>query len=169
MTALQFGLKSFFRPRMYSIDRDGAQIGEIECSRLWEGATITLGGTSYTAARDGRMSGAFYIEKNGNRLASADKPSARKPLFTVRAGDRVFTLEKASTFARTFILTEGDRQVGSIAPIGWLGRKCKADLPDDLAPEIQAFVIWLAIIMQRRAAAQATLITGITSGFIAQS
>ena len=169
MNILQFGLKSFFRPRTYGIDRQGAPVGEIAFAKRWEGATITIGGTSYTAAREGKMSGALYMEKNGNRLADADKPSARKPLFTVRVGGRTLTLKKASFFARTFALTEGDRQIGSIAPIGWVGRKCKAELPDDLALEIQAFVIWLAIIMQRRATAQAALIGGISGGFIAQS
>lgn len=165
MNVLQFGLKSFFRPRMYRIDREGAQVGEIECTRLWEGATITLGGTRYTAGREGKMSGVFYLETDGSRLASADKPSARKPLFTVRAGGRTFALKKASMFSRAYIVTEGAVQIGSIAPIGWFWGRCKAEFPDDLEPGVQAFLIWLVIVMTRRAMVQSAAVSGI----IAQS
>ena len=169
MSVLQFGLKSFFRQRVYSIVHEGAPVGEIAFTRRWEGATITIGGTSYTAAREGKMSGAFYLETNGNRLGSADKPSARTALFTVRVGGRALTLKKASFFARAYILTEGNVQIGSIAPIGWFGGKCKAELPDDLTLEFQAFLIWLVIVMQRRAMAQSVIVGAITGGIIAGS
>ena len=168
MSVLQFGLKSFFRPRTYSIAHEGAPVGEIAFAKRWERATITIGGTSYTAAREGKISGAFYLEANGKRLASADKPSARTPLFTVRVGGRTLTLKKASFFARAYILTEGNVQIGSIAPIGWFGGKSKAELPDDLALEFQAFLIWLVIVMQRRAMTLA-VVGGITGGIIAGS
>lgn len=165
MNILQFGRKSFFRPRMYRIDRDGAQVGEIESTRLWEGATITLDGTRYIAGREGRMTGAFYVETNGSRLASADKPSARKSLFTVHAGGRTLTLKKASMFSRAYIVTEGAVQIASIAPIGWFWGRCNAVFPDDLEPGVQAFLIWLVIVMTRRAMVQSAAVGGI----IAQS
>ncbi|MGB6536318.1 MAG: hypothetical protein WBF58_10185 [Xanthobacteraceae bacterium] len=150
MSTLEFGLKSFFRPRIYAIARDGAPAGEIECARMWERATITIGGTSCSAAREARMSGAFYLEANGVRLANAEKSSAMHRLFTMQVGGRTLVLKAASTFGRTFVLTERETQIGSIAPLGWFTRKCRAELPDDLAPEVQAFLIWLFIILLRR-------------------
>ena len=41
---------------------------------------------------------------------------------------------------------------GSIAPLGLFRRKAKADLPDDLALEIKAFLIWLVVVMWKRQA-----------------
>jgi hypothetical protein len=162
MSVLEFGLKSFFRLRSYGISRDGAPVAEIDCSGMWERATITVGGAGYAAAREGKMSGAFYLEANGVRLASAEKPSAMHRLFTVQVGGRTLTLQAASAFGRAFVLTEHEAQIGSIAPLGWFTRKCKAELPDDLALEIQAFLIWLVIVLWRRqqqAAATATTVT----------
>ena len=161
MTVLEFGLKSFFRRRKYRIDRDGAQVGEIECARRWEGATVMFDGTRYTAGRDGKMSGAFYIETNGGRLASADKPGAWKPLFTIRANGRTITLKKASVFSRGYVVTESDVQIGTIAPDGWFWGFFKAELPDELGPGLQAFLIWLVIVMTRRAMAQSAATGGI--------
>jgi hypothetical protein len=153
MSVLEFGLRSFFRPRIYDITRGSAPVGAIECSRMWERATIRIDGANYAAARDGKMSGAFYLEASGNRAATAEKPSMSGRLFTVRIGDRTLTLKAASTFGRSYVLTEHDVQIGAIAPLGWLARKWRAELPDDLAPEVQAFLIWLVIILWRRATA----------------
>lgn len=153
MSVLEFGLKSFFRPRVYEITRGDAPAGAIECSRMWERATITIDGASYAGAREGKMSGQFYLEANGNRLATAAKPSTRGRRFTVQVGDRTLTLQAASTFGRSFILTEHDVQIGGIIPLGWLSRKWRAEFPADLALEAQVFLIWLVIILWRRAQA----------------
>jgi hypothetical protein len=164
MSVLQFGPKSFFQPRVYSIEREGAPVGEIACAKRWESAAITIGATNYAAAREGRMSGPFYLEANGNRVADAEQSRAWKRLFTVRVGARTLTLKTASLFARGFILTERDVPIGSIAPAGWFGRKSRAELPDDMAPEIQAFLIWLVIVMRRRALIQTLVIADLTAG-----
>jgi hypothetical protein len=150
MSTLRFSLKSVFRPRLYAIASDGVPIGEIECAPMWERATIRVGGRAYSAGREGKITGKFYLEADGNRVASAEKPSAMHRLFTVQVGGRTLTLKAASTFGRAFVLTERDVPTGSIAPLGWFTRKCRAQLPDDLAPEVQVFLIWLVILMWRR-------------------
>ena len=159
MSVLECGLKSFFRPRTYEVTRDDAPAGAIECSRLWERATITIDGAGYAAGREGKMSGAFYLETtNGIRVATAEKPSMSGRTFTIQVGDRTLTLKAASTFGRSFILTEHDVQIGVLAPRGWSARKWRAELPADLTPVVQAFLIWLVIILWRRAQA-AILVT----------
>lgn len=164
MSVLQFGPKSFFRSRIYSIAREGITVGEISFGKRWESATITIGATNYTAAREGKIRGSFYLEASGNCLAKADQPSARSRAFTMQVGGRTLTLKALSVFGRTFILTEHDMQIGSIAALGWFAGKCKAELPDDVALEIQAFLIWLVIVMQRRALMQTVLISGVVAG-----
>jgi hypothetical protein len=163
MSRLVFGPKGLFTARTYSIARDGEPVGEIVCSRLWEQATITIGAASYTAAREGKIIGAFYLAANGNRLASAEIASALKGGFTVQAGGRTYTLKTASLFGRAFVLIEKDMEVGRIARRGFFSGKSIADLPDDLALEIKAFVIWLVIVVSRRLA-QIGVTAAITSG-----
>lgn len=166
MSVLEFGLRSFFRPRIYDIARGRVSVGLIECSRMWERATITIDGTSYAAARDGKVSGAFYLDANGSRPVTAEKPSMSGRLFTVRVGDRTLTLKAASMFGRSYVLTEQDAQIGAIAPQGWLARKWQAELPNDLAPEAQAFLIWLVIILWRRAQAAVVATSSINTAVV---
>jgi hypothetical protein len=103
-----------------------------------EQGTITIGGTRYLVSREALMSGAFFPEANGKRLVTADKPSAFHRSFTLQVGGKSFTLKAGSAFGRSFVLTQGDQDIGFIAPLGLFGRKAKADLPDDLKLEVRA-------------------------------
>jgi hypothetical protein len=150
MSLLEFGPRSWFSPGIYNVVQNGAPIGEIDCAWLREQGTIKIGGASYACSREGLMSGAFFLEANGQRLASAEKPSALHELFTVKIGDKSYTLKKASIFGRSFVLTKNDRQVGLIAPKRFFGRKAKAEFSDDLAMEVRVFLIWLVIVMWKR-------------------
>ena len=152
MSLLEFGPRSWFSSRVYDIVQNGAPIGEIDCAWLSEKGTIKLGSSSYAASREGLLSGAFFLEANGKRLVSAEKPSALHRLFTLQIGGKAYSLKAASTFGRAFVLTENDREVGSIAPQGFFGRKAHANLPDDLALEIRAFLIWLVVVIWKRQA-----------------
>jgi hypothetical protein len=152
MSLLEFGPRSWFSSRVYGIVQDGTPIGEIDCEWMRERGTIKLGSASYAVSREGLTSGAFFLEANGKRLVSAEKPSALHQLFTVQIGVKAYTLKAKSIFGRAFVLTENDREVGSIAPQGFLGRKAKAELPDDLTLEVRVFLIWLVVIMWKRKA-----------------
>ncbi len=150
MSLLEFGPTHFFNRRHYSITRNGAPVGEIDCAMLRERATITIGGARYTAAREGFMRGAFYLAAGGRSLASAEKPSVFQRLFTVRCRGRIYTLKPAAAFGRAYALTENEVAIGSIARQGFFGRKFDAELPDDLPLELKAFLIWLVIVLWRR-------------------
>jgi hypothetical protein len=150
MSVLEFAPTGIFQMRHYRITQDGVPVGKIDCGRMRGGATITIRDATYTAAREGLMSGAYYLEANGNRLASAVAASAFKGGFVVQAGSRTFTLARASSFGRSFALTENTVPIGKIAPQGFFGRNSKAELPDELAPELKAFLIWLVILIWQR-------------------
>jgi hypothetical protein len=68
----------------------------------------------------------------------------------IRAGGREYTLRKPSIWRRTFVLMEGDRQIGSIAPDSAWTRRATVDLPADWPMPLKAFVIWLVIILWKR-------------------
>ena len=66
----------------------------------------------------------------------------------MRAGGNTYILKAASAFSGTFSLTESGEEIGSIAPPqGFFSLTITADLPDDVAPEVKAFLIWLVIII----------------------
>ncbi len=160
MSQLEFGPASFFNTRRCSIARNGVPIGEIRCAMFGQKGSITIGDVSFATARETFLGGTYYLAADGKRLASAAKPYAFQRLFTVRFGRRSCTLKATSLFGRAYVLAENDVQIGSIARRGFFGRMFDAGLPDDLALEQRAFVIWLVIVLwrrQRRAGAAAAI------------
>jgi hypothetical protein len=157
MSVIEFAPKGHFSIRQFSLVENGVPIGEIDCGGMREQATIAIGGASFIAAREGILTGKLYLEADGARLASAERLSAWRGGFTVRAGAATYALKSASWLGRAFVLTENDATIGSIARQGFFSRKSKADLPDKLAPGLKAFLIWLVIsVWQRQATIAAT-------------
>jgi hypothetical protein len=50
------------------------------------------------------------------------------------------------------VLFQGDIEVGSIRPEGYLSRKAAVSLPGDMPMPVQVFVMWLVILLWRREA-----------------
>jgi hypothetical protein len=127
-------------------------VAEIKTSTLPESGTLSIEGLSYRAYREGMLSGEFLLESEGQTIARAQKPSAFLNTFEVQYSDRSYTLKKESFVGRSFVLFEGDREVGSLRPNGFLSRKAVVSLPADMPMPVQAFVMWLTIILWRREA-----------------
>jgi len=125
-------------------------VAEINLAWLREAGQLSVGETSYRVYREGVMSGAFILEKDGVRLARAEKPSAVFRSFVVDYNGRSFTLEAESALRRKFVLKDGEGLVGSIFPEGTFTRKCIVDLPPDIPLAVRVFMIWLVIILWKR-------------------
>lgn len=147
---LEFSPRNIFSPRNTRILQNDTLLGEIDWRKTWgpwAQATITIGGASYTALSDNSVAGTWYLEANNKRLASAEKPSAFRRLFTVNTSGKTYVLKAASVFSGAFLLTKSEKEIGSIAaPRGFFGPTITADLPDYLALEVKAFVIWLVLV-----------------------
>jgi hypothetical protein len=134
----------------FQVIQDGSPIAAIDIASWREKGVLAVGGASYKVYREGLMSGQFILEFNGTQLASAEKPRALHRSFTVQHEGRVYTLKAASALKRTFLMLEGDRQIGSITPAGMFTRKATVDLPDELPLPIRVFLLWLTVILWKR-------------------
>ena len=140
----------FFSPRNHCLVQGDTLVGEIDWRKTWgpwAKVTITIGGASYIASSDNSIAGTWYLEADGERLASAENRSIFfRRLFMVHTGGQTYILKAASAFSGTFLLIENDKEIGSIAPPqGFFSLTFTAELPDDLALELKAFLIWLVI------------------------
>lgn len=168
MTVLEAGPERWFRPRRYTVTRSGAAAGVIEFGATYQSADIALGAMRCVAGAEGMLGGKFHLACNGVRVATAERSSLRRGL-VVQAGGRTLMLKPAWSFGRGFTVAENDVPIGSIAPASWLSRKCRAELPDDLAPEIQVFLIWLVLLIWWRLAFGATIVGAITAATVSSS
>jgi hypothetical protein len=134
----------------FILSEDGERLAEINLAWLREAGQLSVGEESYRVYREGIMSGAFVLEKDGTKLARAEKPSALYRSFNVYCGDKVYILEAESAFRRKFVLNSGGERVGSIYPEGTLTRKCIVDLPEGIPLAVRTFIVWLVIILWKR-------------------
>lgn len=136
----------------FDILDDDHLVASIKVSSLPETGTFSLDGADYRARREGMFSGDFLLEGNAQTIAHAQKPSAFLSTFEIQYSDRSYTLKKESVVGRSFVLFDGDREVGSIRPEGFLSRKSAVSLPATMPRPVQVFVLWLAILIWRREA-----------------
>ena len=165
MSLIEFAPKGLFKVREYTLTRGGAEIGRIDFGGIRQPASIVIGDATFHPVRDGVLRKAFHLERDGARLASAAPAGATFRRFTVQAGARTYTLAVTSWLGRSFTLSEDGAPIGTIGRTGFFTAKCKAELPDDLPLEVQAFLIWLVLITWRR---QATT-NAVMSGVLAQT
>ena len=134
----------------FVLSQDGEPVAEINLAWLREAGQLSVGAESYRVYREGVMSGAFVLEKDGVQLARAEKPSAMFRSFNVHCNGKAYTLEAESAFRRKFVLRDGADSVGSIYPEGAFTRRCTVDLPRDIPIPVAAFILWLVIILWKR-------------------
>jgi hypothetical protein len=160
MSTLEFFPKRTFSMRHYTLTRDGVEIGQINCGGVRQPATLTVGGASYDPVSEGVLRTKFHLDAGGARIADVELRGTLFRRFVVHSGAKTYALKVASWFARNFVLTENDVEVGRIARTGFFTARCRAELPDDLPLPLQAFLIWLVLTTWRRQAVTAGIVAG---------
>ncbi len=131
------------------------EVTTVDLSRLRERGAFSWDGEQYILHRESALRGVFVLENGGRVLAKAEKASFLSRRFEVTAGHRRMTFRAASPWRRQFVLHHGARQIGSLRPVRLLARTVTLDFPDDLGVPVKVFLLFLAVIMWRRAAAAA--------------
>jgi hypothetical protein len=135
----------------FTVTEGSQAVADIDISWWREKGVLTVDGVDYRVYREGMMSGDFILESAGSVLARAQKPSAFYRSFEIASEGMRYTLRAESAFRRTFLLLDGDRKVGSVSPEGVFTRRAIVDLPPALPLALRVFVIWLAVILWKRA------------------
>src|SRR5215813_15559160 len=125
-------------------------IAEIDVSWWREKGELKVHGSTYDVYREGLMSGAFLLESSGSLLARAEKPSAFHRSFDIEYGEKFYTLRAESAFRRTFVLMNGDSEVGWLRPDGVFTCRATVDLPEGIPLPVKVFMIWLFVILRKR-------------------
>jgi hypothetical protein len=126
------------------------QLAFVDVSSWWEKGILTVEGVVHRVYREGATSGDFILERQGQVLAQATKPSAFRDTIILRYDGREYILRKKSIWRRAFILMSGGTEIGSLAPNSTWRRDATVTLPESWPRPIGVFVIWLAILLWKR-------------------
>ena len=117
---------------------------------LWrETAELDLDDGRYSFYRDQVVGGDYVIERKGQTLARATRPSWWRSNLDVELFKRSVKLRRPSILLRRFAVFEHGRRVGTINP-AWLTGRAKIDLPPDWTLLDRVFLFWLCSLMWRR-------------------
>ena len=134
----------------FQLRQQGRLVGELHCSVLRERGKLELEEGSYEMYRERLFSGDFFLERNGEAIARAIKPSIWRDTFEVSLLNRVVVLRRVSIFGRRFGVFENENQIGGISPISIFTRGANIDLPADWPLATRSFVYWLAFLIWKR-------------------
>ena len=131
-------------------------LGTVTMSGFKEAAKAQIGDDEYRFLREKNMSGDFLLQAaDGTILARAEKPSMWKDQFRITFGELVFTLYRASKWKQNYTLAWQGEEAGMVATRRWFSNLVNVELPDSLPLEIRAFILYLVVVMWRRASAAA--------------
>lgn len=129
----------------------GEEVGQVLLSSWRERGSLVVDGVSYAVRRDGARSKFVLEGPDGSRVAGAVKASAWRRLFVVTHGERRYVLTAVSSFRRKLgLFGEGDEPLGQITPQSCFSRRARIELNDEVPQLLQAFVVWLSLLLWKR-------------------
>jgi hypothetical protein len=134
----------------FTVTQGSEVLANIDVSWWRERGVLTIDGKRYRVYREGLASGDFVLESPEIIVARATKPSAFRRAFIVEHSGRQYTLRANWPSRRAFRLLDGETEIGSISPEGFLTRRAAVVMPQDMPLLVQVFVVWLAIILWKR-------------------
>ncbi len=150
LTAKPTGLLS----KNFIVSKDGVQLCKIEQSGGRERAEFVADGEKYVAKNE-LLGGDFLLEHRGQIIARADKRALRR-VFDVMinpgsSAERSFELKVGGIFGTggRYTLEENGRKVGELVKTPFV-RSAQANLPQDVPLPVQAFLLWIGLMMWRR-------------------
>lgn len=142
--------KSWFSWDFWVREAVGDAVAELHLSSWRERGSVVIGVTTYRIYRKGLL-GPFVMEAPGGSLiGSAVKPSAFRREFEIGDGKRSYVLKAVSAFRRGCGVFRDGQQIGSIEPDSWLGRRASAEFADEVPQVLQAFLLWLTMLLWKR-------------------
>ena len=136
--------------RTLIIRNAGQVICAITLARFGEKATFTLEGVKYQVYRQPSTSGMFALAMGDQQLAVAEKPASAHEM-KITYGTTSYLLKRTGSLGHTCELTINGEAVGYIKPKHGT-RAARAEIPEAVPLPIKIFIIWLYLLLWRRAA-----------------
>ena len=139
----------------FRLEQENQLLGEFDPSIWREKALLELEDGTYQLYRERHFSGDFVLEHDGKIAARATKPSAFRGIFELELSNRQLVLRKPSVWSRSFVVLDGEKEIGRIRRLGVFGRRTNIDLPGEWPVSARVFVFWLAFLIWKREQAAA--------------
>jgi hypothetical protein len=90
--------------------------------------------------------------EDGSEVARATQPRLFRREFAIAHRERQYTLKAISWMRRECGVFAEGRQLGRVFPEYWVDRSAQVEIADELPLVVQAFVVWLTLLLWKRQA-----------------
>jgi hypothetical protein len=133
-------------------DAEGRHVADVDLSSWRERGKVVFGGTEYRVRPEG-LCGPFVLEDDVSVRARARKTRLLGCEFEIEFEGDHYTLKKRSLWSHVIVLRQGAEELGTIRHTAWYKRGARVELAERLSPVLQAFALWLALLLWKRDAA----------------
>jgi hypothetical protein len=139
--------------------RDGAVVATLRASNWKEQATAVIGDQEWVFVKARReLTGRWAVDPEGTARLRARQLSAWKSTWELALEGTTAQLQPASRWKGTYTLEHDGRVAGEVGSTpGWSRRPSVT--ADGLPLHQQVFVLWVQLLIQRRAAAAAVAVS----------
>jgi hypothetical protein len=135
--------------RGFDLVGDGdRKLGGFDGSVWRENGRIQIGAEEWEFRKE--RTRRFSLAGPQGTYATAEQTSMWSSRWQIAVGDRLYLLAKESWLSSGYQVTVGDRVVGSVHRKGIFSSKAEVDLPADMPPPVQVFVIAVVMTQWRR-------------------
>ena len=138
----------FFSPH-FTLRFGGETVATLKMSFWTEGCEFAIAGHQFAIRR-------VSLWKDGFQLVADDQPVCDvkrdfwSRVFNVSSVDAQWTLGPTGFFSRIYQLLDGERELGTVRPVGWFTRGRVAEFAEEVPPPVQVLAIFLVLIVARR-------------------
>lgn len=129
-------------------DGSGSVVGAFDGSPWREGGRIRAAGQEWEFRRE--RSRRLVLAGPPGEWAAADQVSYWSGRWELSAGGRTYSLARPGWWTRRYQLRAGEAVVGELRRRGLFGSRADGELPPELPPAVQVFVIAVVMTLWRR-------------------
>jgi hypothetical protein len=134
--------------------REGtAPVGEFSLSRVGEHTELRVGLDLYDARRIGWINAGFVLKRHDREIAHAKPSGIFRRSYEIHSDRLIATLKPRGVFRSDYGLFNGDAEIGSVKRVGFWRSTVQASFSPVVDRPIQIWLLWIATILWRRAAA----------------
>jgi hypothetical protein len=138
-----------FFSRHFVLKLGGEAITTLEMSFWTEGCEFAIAGHRFAIRRVSMCKDGFQLLADNQTVCDV-KRSFWSRVFELTSVDANWTLGPTGFFTRSYQLLAGERELGTIRPLGWFSRSRVAEFAEEVPPPVQVLAIFLGLIVARR-------------------
>ena len=147
--------RSGFGWRNIELRDESGRVAEIVFSAWSAKAEIRAEGITFEARKLGVFKPGYQLLRGSQEVARVSPVGFWRRPWDLHWNSSTLRFKPRNLWTRRFIILDGETEVGSVGLKGIWNNQLIGQFPSNMNPPLQAFLVWLCVVLWRRASAGA--------------